>query len=106
MTWYEWTVNGITVFGLVWAAVFIADYWRMSRGMWIRNEYGRFFMTFPTVMFFLLLFLLVSRTIDGVHVRRIIGIVLYSGLVLTLPWLHRLMRLSMRRESRPSGPST
>lgn len=103
-TWYEWTVNTITVFGIVSAVLFIVDYWRMSQGMWVHNEYGRFFMAYPAVMFFLLSFVLGARNVDSVLVRQLVGVTLYSGLVLTLPWLHRLMRLSMRRNSSRSMP--
>lgn len=103
-TWYEWTTNTITVVGIVWSVVFIVDYWRLSRGLWIHNEYGRFFMAFPSVMFFLLTFVLFARNVDNIDIRRVVGIVLYAGLVVTLPWLHRLMRISMRRNSTRTMP--
>jgi uncharacterized membrane protein YfcA len=90
------------MFGLVWALVYIVDFLRLSRG-YRKSEYWWLLLLFPGSLASLFAFIVVSRLLGDSLIRRIVGVVLYSGLVMILPWLHRLMRLSMRRAKKSAA---
>lgn len=81
--------------GLAACVAFLVDYYRLSRGF-RRSEYWWMIICFPGSLGLLLAFIFVSRLLGDSVLRRIIGAVLYTCLIIMVPWLHRLMRRSFR----------
>lgn len=99
MGWYGVTVTVLTAIGFAWAVVFVVDYGRLSKGRWRRTEIGILLMLGPASLGLMMGFILSAFVFGPSLPRQIIGVVLYSVLVSTLPWWHRVMRRSMKRRA-------
>lgn len=107
MTWYGVTQFILTGVGFTFALIFVVDYNRLSirsrrklgTRVWWSSELGWLLMLGPASLGAIFAFVFASRAFGDSLARRIIGIVLYGALVITLPWWHRMMRRAMRKAS-------
>ena len=89
---YATVASGV---GLATCVAFVVDYFLLSRG-YNRSEYWWMIMCFPGSLGLLLAFIFVSRLLGDSLLRRLVGALLYTCLLIMVPWLHRLMRRSFR----------
>jgi len=82
----------ITVIGIIGCVVFIAWYWISTRGGWVHEEPGWFFMTYASTVLLLLLIVV------GVPMplRRYVITLLYAMFVATLWWPLRMLWIAQR----------
>lgn len=106
MSWYGLATTIITGVGLLWGVIYLADYTRLSfrarrygRKGWWQSEIGWVLFLFPAALTAIFGFIFISRLLGDSLLRRIIGLALYAGLVLMLPWKHRIMRKSQAKAS-------
>lgn len=101
MDWYRITTSILTGLGLVACIAFCTHYFIRTRG-YRRSEYWYMLMAWPTSLGALLLYIFVARFIGQSLFRQVVGLVLYSSLLVMVPWLHRLMLKSMSKGHVPS----
>lgn len=89
---YATVASGV---GLANCIVFVLHYAWLSRG-YKRSEYWWMVICFPGSLGLLLAFIFLSRLFGDSVIRRLIGAVLYTCLLIMVPWLHRLMYRSFR----------
>jgi hypothetical protein len=110
MSWYAIAVVCITSVGFACGIGYAVDYTRLSlrarrfgRKGWWQSELGWVLFGFPTALTVLLGFILFSRLFgDSLH-RRIIGLVIFTAVVLMIPWKWRIMRKSQHAASEEDG---
>lgn len=98
MDWYGITVLCITSYGLIAAVAYVVDYWRLSRYS-KKSEYWWLFMAWPLSTAALFGYVIFARLFGENIVRRLVGVFFWAALTLMVPWLHRLMRRSMKSGS-------
>lgn len=107
MSWYALATTIITGVGLAAGIGYATDFTRLSikarryghRGWW-QSELGWVLFLFPTALTAIFAFIFLSRMFGDSLIRRIIGLALYSLLVLMLPWKWRIMRKSQAKVGR------
>lgn len=104
MTTYVVILTILTALGLLGCLTFIAGYWWVTQGSWIREEPGRFLMTNTSSVAGLLLILLLNQWLNDVSLwmdalRRPITMLVSITFVASLWWPLRLLWLAQREKA-------
>lgn len=99
--WYQVVVTVLTAIGFIFAVLFVIDYTRLSKGRWRKTELGVLLMLGPASLGLIMGFVLTAFLLGQSTARQIVGTVLWSLVVITLVWWHRVMRRAMKRKDEP-----
>ncbi len=91
MNWANYVITGL---GIVGCLTFIAGYWYLTSGAWIREEPGRFLMSYTVTV----LVLLVLVIVGPFPYRRLFLTFMYAAFVGTLWWPLRLLWVAQRQQ--------
>lgn len=101
---YRLAISLVTGAGLLACVVFVAGYWTVTRGGWLREEAGRFLMSLSTLLGVLFTYVLLgqARSDDVVEwsPRRIFALVVYAAFVAVMWWPLRLLWVAQRVQRR------
>ena len=101
MTPYSITIIALTLLGILGCLTFIAGYWWVTGGKWIKEEPGRFLMTYAGSVSGLLVILLLNQSLRDINIwinvlRQPVTILVAIAFVTSLWWPLRLLWLAQR----------